>query len=221
MKLVIGNKCYSSWSFRPWILMRLLGIAFEEEVVPMNTPEFRARLGRFDGPHRVPLLEDGAAQIWESLAIMEYLAERFPNAGIWPPDTGERALARSVAGEMFSGFRAVRGTYPMNFGKRFARKDRGAEAQRDVDRITAIWQLADRTGPFLFGAFTAADAMYAPVVSRFVTYDVAVDPVSRRYMDAVIATEAYQDWQRAALAETWIVASDEIDEAPIEDLRAT
>jgi glutathione S-transferase len=217
MKLIIGNKCYSSWSFRPWIAMTACGIAFDEEVVPLDTPAFAARMAELDAAGRVPLLIDGDVKVWDSLAIIEYVAERHPHAGVWPSDPAKRAVARSVSAEMHSGFNGVRGACPMNFGKRFARRDRGADIAQDVARISRIW--ADAEGPFLFGAFCAADAMYAPVVSRFVTYDIEVPPEAARYMDAVRGHAAYQAWEAAGLAETWIVDADEIDEPAVVDLR--
>lgn len=217
MKLIIGNKCYSSWSFRPWIAMMAAGVSFDEEVVPLDTPEFAARMAELDVAGRVPLLIDDGVKVWDSLAIIEYVADKFPGAGLWPADPAKRAVARSVSAEMHSGFNAVRGALPMNFGKRYARRDRGAGVAADVARISRVW--SDAEGPFLFGEFCAADAMYAPVVSRFITYDVAVSDAARAYMGAVAAHPAYKAWEAGGLEESWIVDADEVDEAPIENLR--
>lgn len=229
MKLVIANKCYSSWSLRPWLLMVAKGIAFEEILVPFgeafDDPAWKARIRTFSPAGKVPVLVDGDIQVWESLAIMEYLAERFPGAGIWPQDDAARARARAVSSEMHAGFGALRGACPMNLGKRFALRDRGADVARDVARIAEIWAEArgrfgaKADGPFLFGDFTAADAMFAPIVTRLDTYSIPVDSVSRAYMDAVLAHPAYRRWLAAALAEPWLVQEDEVDEPALVTLR--
>ena len=227
MKLVIGNKCYSSWSLRPWLLMRALGLDFIEVLVPFHTPDFNAvvseRAG--GGSGKVPALSDDGVVIWESLAIMEYLAERFPAAGIWPADRAARAHARAVANEMHAGFRALRSACPMNLGRKHPPRDRGSDVAADVARITALWREARERfgagggGPFLYGAFSAADAMYAPVVTRLETYSIAVDPVSRAYMDAVMAHPAFLEWRQAALSERWVVPEDEADEPTLRNYR--
>ena len=220
MKLVIGNKCYSSWSMRPWILLTELGIPFEEVQIPLDLPTTRAEIAKWTPAGRVPVLVDGDVTVWESLAIMEYAAEKDPRA--WPSDPKARALARAISSEMHAGFLALRKNLPMNFGKRFTYlRDRTVDA--DVDRITALWRDArarfGKGGPFLFGSFTAADAMYAPVVSRFVTYSVPVDAEARAYMDAVVETVSYRRWREGALAEPWVIAGDEVDREPIEVFR--
>ena len=220
MKLVIGNKLYSSWSLRPWILMRHLGLAFEEVLVPLDTPETNARIREHSPAGKVPVLVDGAATVWESLAILDYLADLYPEAAIWPREDGARAYARSIAAEMHAGFHALRAALPMNLGKAYAHADRGAAVEADVARVTTIWREA-RTrfgagGPFLFGAdFGAADAMYAPVVTRLDTYSLPVEADTRAYMDAVLSLPAFVEWREAALDEEWAVAADEVDEAPI------
>ena len=171
----------------------------------------------------MPALVDGEVAVWESLAIMEYLAETHPDRAVWPRDPAARAMARSIASEMHAGFSAIRGACPMNLGKRFAKKDRGAGVAKDAARVAEIWRTARErfgaAGPFLFGAFSAADAMYAPMVTRFDTYAIPADGQTRAYMDAVLGTPAFQEWRRAALAETWIVPEDEVDEEPVENLR--
>lgn len=221
--LVIANKLYSSWSLRPWILLRQLGIPFEEVMIPLAEPDTKARILALSPGGTVPILIDEGATVWESAAIMDYAHERWPEAGVWPDDRVARALARSVSGEMHAGFRGLRSACPMNLGKIYAPRDRGPDVQRDIDRITAIWRDA-RTrfgggGDFLFGAFSAADAMFAPVVTRFISYSIPVDPEIRRYMDAVVGTAAFQEWKDAALKETWVVAHDEPDEPVVIDLR--
>jgi len=225
MKLTLGNKMYSSWSMRPWMALTAAGIAFEETVLCLDTPEFRATIDRITPAGKVPVLEHDGRVIWDSLAIVEYAAEMFPDAGIWPGDAAARAHARSVSAEMHSGFAALRSACPMNFGKRFARRDRGAAVASDVARITAIWSEARaRFGaataePFLYGRFCAADAMFAPVVSRFQTYDIAVPGEARAYMEAMTAHPAFVAWREAGLDEQWVVPADEVDEVPVEILR--
>ena len=186
LKLMIGNKNYSSWSFRPWIAMKVAGIAFEEEVISLNADDFKARVGRISGTGKVPALADGDVQVWESLAILEYLAEKFPEAGLWPADPAARAHARAVAAEMHAGFVPLRRHLP---DEHVAAGQDARTARRrptaNVRRIEAMWtdcrKRYGKGGPFLFGAFGAADAMYAPVVSRFHTYAVEVRAGARLY----------------------------------------
>ena len=223
--LVLANKLYSSWSLRPWLLLRQLGIAFDEVVIPLGQPDTRAQLLQHSPAGKAPVLIDGDVTVWESLAIAEYAAESWPEAGVWPRDRAARALARAISSEMHAGFQALRNACPMNLGKRYATRDRGPAVAADVARITALWRDA-RTrfgagGPFLFGAFSAADVMYAPVVTRLDTYAVAVDPDTRAYMDAVLALPAFAEWRTAALAEPWTYGEDEVDETPLEDFRAS
>ena len=215
LKLVIGNKNYSSWSFRPWIAMKVAGIAFEEEVISLDAKDFKTRVTRISGTGKVPALADGNVQVWESLAILEYLAEKFPDARLWPADPAARAQARAIAAEMHAGFVPLRRHLPMNMWRPVMRRDLTPEVQANVRRIEAMW--ADcRTrhgagGPFLFGPFGAADAMYAPVVARFHTYAVEVNVLARAYMDAVMDLPAWREWQTQALAETWVLPEDEVD----------
>ena len=170
----------------------------------------------------VPILVDGDITVWETTAILEYLADRFPDKAVWPKDRKARAFARVIANEMHAGFRGLRAACPMNIRKRYAAIDRGELVQKDVNRIVTLWSRALQTygkpsgaGPFLFGAFSAADAMYAPVVTRFQTYSIKVDPVIRAYMDAVLDTHAFAEWHKAAMQEPWTVAHDEVDEVSI------
>ena len=225
MKLLIGNKCYSSWSLRAWLLMRATGIAFTEQLVLLDEPGFKEAIFAVapDSGGTVPTLVDGEIAVWETLAICEYLHDTQPEAGIWPRDKAARAHARAISSEMHAGFTALRGACPMNLGKRFAARDRGPGVARDVERLTGLWRRARERfgagGPFLYGAFSAADAMYAPVVTRLDTYGIVVDPVSRDYMQAVLALPAYREWLAAALVEPWIVAQDEVDEPVLVNLR--
>ena len=215
LRLVIGNKNYSSWSMRPWIAMKVAGIPFEEEVISLDAADFKARVGRISGTGKVPALADGSVQVWESLAILEYLAERYPDARLWPADPAARAAARAIAAEMHAGFVPLRRHLPMNLARPVMRRELPAEVQANVRRIDAMWTDC-RTrygadGAFLFGAFGAADAMYAPVVARFHTYAVEVGAVARAYMQAMMALPAWSEWRTAALAEPWVLAEDEVD----------
>jgi len=215
LKLIIGNKNYSSWSFRPWIAMKVAGIAFEEEVISLDAKDFKARVSKVSGTGKVPALADGAVEIWESLAILEYLAEKFPQARLWPADPAARAHARAVAAEMHAGFVPLRRHLPMNMWRPVLARELPPDVQANVRRIEAMWtDCRTRFGggsAFLFGAFGAADAMYAPVVSRFHTYGVAVSPIARGYMDAVMALPAWSEWRDAARRETWVLPHDEVD----------
>lgn len=225
MRLVIGNKCYSSWSLRPWLAMRALGIDFEEELITFGEPDFKERVLAVSGAGLVPVLVDGDVVVWDSLAILEYLAERFPKAGVWPSRCAARAHARSISAEMHSGFAALRRTCPMNLGKRFHARDRGPDVAGDVARIVELWGaaldgFADRDqGPFLYGAFTAADAMYAPVVCRIHGYSIDVPGDVQSYMEAVLSHPGFAEWREAALAEPWVEAQEEVEEPALENLR--
>jgi glutathione S-transferase len=217
MKLVIANRNYSSWSLRPWIAMKATGIAFEEIFVPfaekLGSPEFRARVAPYTPAGRVPVLIDGDTHVWESTAIFEYLAEKFPEKQLWPTDAKARAEARVVVAEMHAGFSALRGECPMNIRRPVTARTLSDAAKADVARIEEMWaQCRARSGgPFLFGKFGAADAMYAPVVSRFHTYGIDVSRETRGYMEVVMALPAFAEWRAASIAEVWIVADDEAD----------
>lgn len=227
MKLVIANKTYSSWSLRPWILMTELGIPFEEVLIPFgptfDDPAWKEAVTSFTPTGKVPALVDGDVQVWESLAIMDYLAEARPDLAIWPRERGARAMARSVSAEMHAGFGALRRACPMNLGWVHPARDRGPAVAADVERVCAIWREArerfGREGPFLFGPFGAADAMFAPVVARFAGYAIPLDPVSSAYAEAVQGTQGYQAWRAGALTEPWIVAQDEVDEPVLTGFR--
>jgi glutathione S-transferase len=212
--LTIGNKNYSSWSMRPWFAMKVAGIPFEETVISLNAPDFKERL-KISGTGKVPVLIDGAVRVWESLAILEYLAETIPAARLWPADAAARAHARAIANEMHAGFLPLRRQCPMNMWRPVKRMELNAEAAANVARIDAMWSDGRARfgagGPFLFGIFTAADAMYAPVVSRFHTYAVEVGAASRAYMAAVMALPAWTEWTTAAVKEEWVLPEDEPD----------
>lgn len=205
LKLFIGNKCVSSWSLRPWIGMQHFGIPFDEEVVRLRTPETAANLAKISPTGQVPVLRDGDAVIWESLAILEYLAELFPDKPFWPADRAIRAQARAVATEMHSGFRALRYAWPMNLRRPRSLKALDGEADADRRRVEAVWReyLTKSGGPFLFGAFTIADAMYAPMVTRFSTYGGELASEIGVYVKAVLETPAMREWYSQAAAETW------------------
>jgi glutathione S-transferase len=215
MKLVIGNKNYSSWSFRPWLAMRVAGIAFEEQLIRLFTDEFAAEVRKVNPAGKVPVLIDNDQVVWESLAIMEYLAETFPEKNLWPHDKAARAHARCAANEMHGGFQALRNACPMNMRRVNPAKDRGEAVAKDVVRICQLWNEARASyganGAFLYGQFSITDAMFAPVVSRFKTYSIQVDEVSAAYMAAMQALPAYQEWQQAGAAEPWIIEEEEVD----------
>jgi glutathione S-transferase len=215
LHLVIGNKNYSSWSFRPWLAMKVAGIAFEETVISLEAQDFKSRITALSGAGRVPVLIDADVRVWESLAILEYLAEKFPAAGLWPQHAGARAHARAIASEMHAGFMPLRRQLPMNVARPVKVRALDDAAAADVARIDAIWSECRAKfgggGAFLFGSFGAADAMYAPVVSRFHTYAVEVGAAARAYMDAVMALPAWSEWREAARREPWVLPHDEVD----------
>ncbi len=212
--LIIGSKNYSSWSLRGWLAMRQTGAAFEEVLVPFHTAERSALIRRHSPSGLVPVLRDGDLLINDSLAIAEYLAERHPEARLWPENPRARAMARAAAAEMHSGFGALRAALPMNFRQVRSGPERSASVDADVARITEIWggcrAAHGAEGPFLFGPFTVADAMYAPVVSRLRTYRVPVDAVSQAYMDAVWAHPWLREWGQGAAGEPPIEKYDAI-----------
>jgi glutathione S-transferase len=216
LKLVIGNKNYSSWSMRPWLALKAGNIAFEEVSIPLYTGDAdKQRLLGFSPSGKVPALIDGDVTVWDSLAIIEYCAERFPQAQLWPDDRAGRAHARSIAAEMHSGFAALRNECGMNLHRPVRAKPLTDAARADVARIQAIWSECrgrhGTAGAFLFGALSAADAMYAPVVHRFRTYAIEVAPVVRDYMDAMMAQPAFAEWTSAGLAETLVIEKFEND----------
>jgi glutathione S-transferase len=203
--LYLGNKNYSSWSLRPWLLMKHFGIPFREHMVSVAGRDYNAALKPLAGNARVPCLHDDGFQVWESIAIAEYLAEQ--NPAMWPADKRARARARSISAEMHSGFAKLRTAMPMNLKLKLKGKPAAPEVQRDIDRIVEIWeeartQFATSDGPYLFGDFSIADAMYAPIVWRLHVYNVPLPPVAAAYRDTMLAHPAMREWYEAALQET-------------------
>ncbi len=218
LHLLIGNKNYSSWSLRPWLAMKVAGISFSETLIPLDTSDFRAKVSAVTGgvgAGTVPVLLDGNIRVWETLAILEYLAEKFPQGGVWPAEDDARAHARAIAAEMHSGFLPLRRHLPMNIRRPVKPRLLDDAVRANVARIEAVWSQARARfgagGPFLYGTFGAADAMYAPVVWRFHTYAVEVSDEARAYMRAVMALPASIEWREAARAEPWVLAHDEVD----------
>lgn len=211
LRLAIVNKAYSSWSLRPWMLLTHFGVPFDETVIAMGRPETRSEILNFSPTGKCPALRDGDVIVFESLAIIEYIAENFPHLPIWPRDKPARALARSLSHEMHGGFLALRNHCPTQFLRPVRKIELTPEVESDVARIEAAWEDARSRfgagGPFLFGAFSAADAMFAPVVNRFHTYDIAVRPQTRAYMDAIMALPAWKAWIAGAEGEPWRIES--------------
>jgi glutathione S-transferase len=211
LKLVIGNKNYSSWSMRPWIAMRASNIAFDEVLIPLYTDDKadKQRILGFTRSGKVPALIDGDITVWDSLSIIEYAAERFPEARLWPEDRVLRAHARSISAEMHSGFLPLRNECGMNLHRPIRAVALSADARANVARIEQIWiecrERHSRLGPFLFGKFSAADAMFAPVVHRFRTYAIEVMPQAQAYMDTMMVQPAFAEWTKAGLAETLLI----------------
>ena len=210
--LYIGNKNYSSWSFRPWFALRALEIEFTEKLVPFDMAAGNPAFSEFSPTNKVPVLEHGHLRVWESLAIMEYLNDLFYTKHVWPHEHDNRAHARAISCEMLSGFSALRSECPMNMRREPAPLDVSEAAKRDVWRIEDIWRecLERHGGPFLFGQFTAADAMFAPVVNRFDIYRLSEDPAALSYMDHIKSLPAWKEWEAAGRAESWIVEEDEV-----------
>lgn len=213
MKLLIGNRNYSTWSLRPWLVLRHFDIPFEDEVLQLSGPGWRENLAARSPTGKVPVLLDDGLVIPETIAIIEYLAERFPDRVIWPQERRDRALARAAAAEMHGGFMGLRSNAPMNLRASHPGKVDLDAVRKDLHRLETLWGglLAGSGGPYLFGAFSAADAMFAPVATRIRTYELPVSDVAGRYVEAIYALPAFQDWLGQALAEPWIVDDDEID----------
>lgn len=208
MQLIVANKNYSSWSMRPWLVLKHFGIAFDERPVWLAQPDTRQQILRYSPTGKVPCLIDGDITVWDSLAICEYLAERHPALPLWPTDPAARAHARSICAEMHSGFGELRTHMWMNIRAHWPGVGGTAAVLADVRRIEAIWEdcLARYDGPFLFGEFTIADAFYAPVVMRFATYEPALSPLAQAYAQRIQAVAAVQSWVTAGRAETQTIA---------------
>lgn len=215
--LVIGTRNYSSWSLRPWMLLRHLGIAFRERLLHFDAPDFAVEVARLSPTRKVPVLIDGERRIWESLAICEYASEVAGGRG-WPADAAVRAEARAVATEMHAGFATLRATCPMNVRARGRRVAASAELERDVRRVNEIWSGCRRRhaagGPWLFGTYSAADAMFAPVALRFLTYDLPVDPGARAYHETVLDDPVLGEWRAAAATEGVTIEAEEVGVVP-------
>jgi glutathione S-transferase len=210
LTLFIGNKNYSSWSLRPWLALKVAGIAFEEVLIPLREPTSKQDILRHSPSGKVPCLKIGDTAVWDSLAICEWANEQAPAAGLWPADPMARAVARSVAAEMHSGFAPLRQNMPMDVRERRPGQGMTTEVQADINRITAIWRDCrsrfGEGGPFLFGQFSIADAMYAPVVFRFQTYQPQLDEVAQAYIATMTDHPAMREWTEAAKREPWFIA---------------
>jgi len=211
--LTISSKNYSSWSLRGWLLTKFSGLAFEEQLVPPEDPDARAEILLLSPSILVPRLTHDGISVWDTMAIAEYLHETMPDAGLLPPDRAARAHCRAICGEMHSGFVSLRSALPMNLKGHFPGFKLWSRAQADIERVTTIWRdcLAAYGGPYLFGKLCAADAMYAPVVTRFLTYDVKLDRICARYCDTIMALPEMQEWIAAARLEP-----EDIDELEVE-----
>jgi glutathione S-transferase len=210
LHLIIANKAYSSWSMRPWLAMTVNGLAFRETVICLGQDATSTEIKQHSAAGKVPVLKHGDVTVWDSIAILDYLAEAFYDRHWWPGDPQARAVARSISAEMHAGFQTLRQNMPMNVRRSWPDRGRAPGIEADIARICDIWRDArarfGAEGPFLFGAFSNADAMFAPVVTRFKTYAVALDPVCRAYSDAVLALPAMAKWYADAAAEPWVVA---------------
>ncbi|WEK05896.1 MAG: glutathione S-transferase family protein [Candidatus Devosia phytovorans] len=213
MKLLIGNRNYSTWSLRPWLVLKHFDIPFEDEVLQLSGEGWRENLAARSPTGKVPVLLDDDLVVPETIAIIEYLADSFPEKAIWPADRKQRALARAAAAEMHSAFGSLRSHAPMNLRAAHPGKVSVDSVARDLHRLETLWGglLSVSGGPFLFGAFTAADAMFAPVATRIRTYALPVSDLASAYVEAIYALPAFQDWLKLALHEPWIVDDDEID----------
>lgn len=218
--LVLANKNYSSWSVRAWLAAKQTGAPFDEIVIPLDQPATASKIAAHSPSGKLPVLKTDDLVVWDSLAVVEYLAERYPSARLWPAAAEARATARAASAEMHAGFQALRSQHPMNVRAAKPSHIRSAELEADIRRIMTLWRdcrqrfgsdkETGRRGPFLFGAWTAADAFYAPVISRFVTYGVPVDGICRDYMDAVRETPMVAEWFAAAKAEPWTIQRFEV-----------
>jgi glutathione S-transferase len=213
LTLVIGNKNYSSWSLRPWLLLKYFAIPFKEILIPLYEGEYKSQILEYSAAGKVPFLAHGRVKVWESLAIAEYLAEAFPQKKMWPQNAQERAWARSISHEMHAGFTALRTHMPMNIRGSFPGKGRTPDVDRDIARIEALWngclKASKGKGGFLFGPFTIADAMYAPVVTRFKTYGVRLSGDAQEYAQTILNLPAMKEWSEAGEKEPYVIAASE------------
>jgi glutathione S-transferase len=213
--LYIGNRNYSSWSLRPHMALAMAGIEFETNLIRLGEPEFSRKVKRISSAGLVPILVHNDITIWDTISILEYIAETWPKKNLWPANKKARALARSASAEMHSGFGKLRNACPMNIRRPKKPVPFSQGVLADVARLETLWSQCRKEfgkgGPFLFGKFSNADAMFAPVVSRLETFDFKVKPDTRKYMDAVLNCTAFKQWQSLALKEKWIVPEDEVD----------
>ena len=210
LTIYLGNKNYASWSLRAWLALKATGETFEEVVIPILVPGAKETLLKYSPSGKVPALHHGDIVVWDSLAICGYLAEQFPTAGLWPGDPVAKAVACSVSAEMHSSFMALRRDFPMNIRSSFPGREISPEAQADINRVMALWRqcrsrFGEGKGDFLFGGFTIADAMYAPVVTRFRTYKIDLEREADAYCEAMTALPAMQEWATAAKNEPMII----------------
>ena len=217
LTLVIGNKNYSSWSMRPWVALRGCGVAFTEKLLKFHSQQWQDSIGTWSPSGLAPVLWEGAPgsgfATWDTLAIIERAHELSPGAGLWPADPRARARARAICAEMHGGFRALRGAMPMNIRNRYPGKGMSPEVANDIERISALWTAAraefGRGGPYLFGVFSAADGYFAPIATRFVTYDVKLSGEAKNFQQALLEAPAVREWSAEAIKETEFVAEDE------------
>ena len=211
LKLYIGNKNYSSWSFRPWIGMKVLGVDFAEELIPFDMAAGNPKFKTFSPTGKVPVLVDGDQTIFESLAILDHLSRKYPDKAFWPKDARGHSHAMAISCEMLGGFSALRNQCPMNMRRPIVKMEQDEALQKDVKRIEVIWSECIKAsgGPFLFGDFTIADAMFAPVVNRIEVYKLSDQPDVLSYIDHMKSLDAWQEWEKAGKAEPWIVEEDE------------
>ncbi len=213
LTLVIGNKNYSSWSLRPWILLKYFAIPFKEIMIPLYEGEYKSQIFSYSAAGKVPFLAHGQVKVWESLAIAEYLAEIFPDKKMWPQSPADRAWARSISHEMHAGFTALRTHMPMNIRGNFPGKGRTPDVDRDIARIETMWNGCRKAfhgkGDFLFGHFTIADAMYVPVATRFKTYGVTLSGPAQDYAKTILSLPAMKEWSRAGEQEPYVIAASE------------
>ncbi len=216
LTLIIGNKTYSSWSLRAWLLLKHAGLAFNEHRIPFHSEQWNHEIHKYSPSAKVPVLKAGGLTIWDTLAICEYVNERFMAGRGWPQDTDARAVARSVSAEMHSGFPHLRASLPMNCRRRFPAFSIPANAAIDIARVLEIWRMCRLTygdlGPWLFGEFTIADAMFSPVALRFHGYDVSLSGAEAMYVTTVLQDTAVTEWVQAAAEETEVVSEEEVDQ---------
>lgn len=213
--LFVGNKNYSSWSLRPYMALKQSGIAFDEKLIRFGEPAFGNAIRKVSAAGQVPVLQHGKLTIWDSLAILEYVAETWPSKNLWPKNRSARAMARSVCAEMHTGFGSLRNACPMNIRRPVKPIPMAEAVMKNLARIDSIWSVCRKNhgkgGDFLFGKFSNADAMFAPIASRINTFDLKISKANRAYVNAVLETKAYCAWKTDALQEPWMVAEDEVD----------